>query len=104
MPPVNVPAAAVTVMSSEPLNDVPLIVLEVVNVAADVASIMVDPLGGLHEGLGEEPHVKKEAAAQRRYSLPLNSPVILVQRRSSMPRLSPIMVNDDIRRCMLARL
>ena len=37
MPPVNVPAAAVTVMSSEPLNDVPLIVLEVVNVAADVA-------------------------------------------------------------------
>ena len=87
-----------------PLNTIPF----QSNVAVDVASIMVDPLGGLHEGLGEEPHVKKEAAAQRRYSLPLNSPVIRVQRRSSMPRLSPIMVNDDVRRCMqmtaLARL
>ena len=41
--PVNVPAAAVTVISALPLNDVPLINLAVVNVAAD-PSILVIPV------------------------------------------------------------
>jgi len=56
-------------------------------------AIVIDPLVVLHEGLGDGID-KNEVAAPRRYSLPLNSPVIRVQRRSSMPRLSPIMGND----------
>jgi hypothetical protein len=42
--PVNVPAAAVTVISAEPLNETPLMFLGVVSVAADVAVAALPPI------------------------------------------------------------